>query len=334
MASSTRTASRRCSARPHTTGRATILTLTLTLAIALAQVLGPPKYDGPRDNAYRLTKPGIAAGLAYTPVGGDLLYVEVERMRGRGELVLTGQLGDVMQESAKAARSWVRAHANELGLTDDDGGLVLNATDLHIHFPAGAMPKDGPSAGVTITTAIVSLLTGRLVRPDLAMTGEVTLRGLVLPVGGIKEKVIAAHRGGMRTVIMPAKNEKDLRELPPTVLKEMNFTFVKEVGEVLAAALLPPSDSTKSGADRGEGEGDAGGKGDAGGEGDDAVDDEQRLPSSPIDPPVPMPMPSAMRSAMMRSVAAPLARRAIGKPDSQSLHARATSRSPIVLEGV
>ncbi|KOO31430.1 ATP-dependent protease la [Chrysochromulina tobinii] len=216
-------------------------------------------YDGPRDNAFRLTKPGIVAGLAYTSVGGDLLYVEAEQMAGRGEIVLTGQLGDVMKESAMAARSWIRAHAHELGLVGAEPGAVsggplghfLNSTDLHIHFPAGAVPKDGPSAGVTITTAIVSLLTGRKVRPDLAMTGEVTLRGLVLPVGGIKEKVIAAHRGGMRTVILPAKNEKDLRELPQTVLRDMTFILVREIREVLDAALLPADakDSAAQGAD-------------------------------------------------------------------------------------
>jgi ATP-dependent Lon protease len=200
----------------------------------LAAVLGPPRFDGPRDNAHRTSKPGVAAGLAMTAVGGDLLYVEAEQMPGHGNLMLTGQLGDVMQESAKAARSWLRAHAAELGIEG-----TLNTTDLHLHFPAGAIPKDGPSAGVTITTALVSLLTGRRVRPDLAMTGEVTLRGVVLPVGGVKEKVVAAHRAGMRTVVLPAKNEKDLRELPPNVLDAMEFRFVKEVDEVLAAALLP-----------------------------------------------------------------------------------------------
>jgi len=165
--------------------------------------------------------------------------VEAETMGGRGELTLTGQLGDVMVESVKIAQAWVRAHAVELGLSTVGGRHLLNASDLHIHFPSGAMPKDGPSAGVTITTAIVSLLTGRLVRPDLAMTGEVTLRGLVLPVGGIKEKLIAAHRAGMRTVLVPAKNEKDLSELPATVRAGLNVTLVKDIEEVLAAALQP-----------------------------------------------------------------------------------------------
>ena len=186
----------------------------------------------------------LAAQLAYTPVGGDVLYVEAETMGGRGELILTGQLGDVMVESVKIAQAWVRAHAVELGLSTSGGRHFLNASDLHIHFPSGAMPKDGPSAGVTITTAIVSLLTGRLVRPDLAMTGEVTLRGLVLPVGGIKEKLIAAHRAGMRTVLVPAKNEKDLGELPATVRAGLNVTLVRDIDEVLAAALQPTATMT------------------------------------------------------------------------------------------
>merc|ERR1719424_2103335 len=206
----------------------------------LITVLGPPKFDGPRDNVQRVSKPGIAVGLAYTPVGGDVLYVEVETMAGKGELTMTGKLGEVMMESVKLATGWVRAHATELGIQGEGAsGHLLNGTDLHIHFPAGAMPKDGPSAGVTITTAIVSLMTGRMVRPDLAMTGEITLRGLVLPVGGIKEKLIAAHRAGMKHILIPAKNEKDLRELPPTVLEQINGTLVKEISDVLSAALMP-----------------------------------------------------------------------------------------------
>merc|ERR1719421_488021 len=147
-----------------------------------------------------------------------------------------------MVESVKIAQAWVRAHAAELGI--ETRGHLLNGTDLHLHFPAGAMPKDGPSAGVTITTAVVSLLTGRLVRPDLAMTGEITLRGLVLPVGGIKEKLIAAHRAGMRSVLIPAKNEKDLRDLPPSVRAELNVTLVTDVTDVLAHALAPRTEGT------------------------------------------------------------------------------------------
>merc|ERR1719238_2469752 len=143
-----------------------------------------------------------------------------------------------MVESVKIAQAWVRANAAELGIKSGDGPL-LNATDLHIHFPAGAMPKDGPSAGVTITTAIVSLMKGWLVKPDLAMTGEITLHGLVLPVGGIKEKLIAAHRAGMAHVLIPNKNEKDLRELPQNVIDELNVTLVKDISEVLRYALTP-----------------------------------------------------------------------------------------------
>jgi len=266
-------------------------------ADVLTTVLGPPKYDGPRENAFRLTKPGIVAGLAYTSVGGDLLYVEAEQMAGRGEIVLTGQLGDVMKESAMAARSWIRAHAHELGLVGAEPGAVsggplghfLNSTDLHIHFPAGAVPKDGPSAGVTITTAIVSLLTGRKVRPDLAMTGEVTLRGLVLPVGGIKEKVIAAHRGGMRTVILPAKNEKDLRELPQTVLRDMTFILVREIREVLDAALLP-ADAKDSAAE-------GGGAHDGAAHDGAAHDGAGRHEVPPMPMPMPMPPPVAATAA-------------------------------------
>jgi len=189
----------------------------------LSRVLGPMKFDSHDDVAQRLSKPGIVAGLAFTPVGGELLYVETEKMAGRGSMLLTGKIGDVMQESAKAALSWIRAHTQQLGLPE----RRLNETDLHVHFPAGATPKDGPSAGVTIATALVSLFTDRLVRPDVAMTGEISLRGLVLPVGGIKEKVIAAHRAGVRTVILPARNEKDLDELPQTVLDEISFVLAR-----------------------------------------------------------------------------------------------------------
>jgi len=209
----------------------------------IESVLGPPKFDSTRDAAQRMTMPGTVIGLAAMAFGGDILFVEAAQMGGTGKLQLTGQLGDVMQESAKAALSWIRAHATELGLGVNSSDHLLTKTDLHLHFPAGAIPKDGPSAGVTITTAMVSSLTGRLVRPDLAMTGEVTLRGVVLPVGGIKEKVIAAHRAGLRTVVMPAKNEKDLRDLPASVFRDMNFTFVTDVQQVLDVALLPLSNT-------------------------------------------------------------------------------------------
>lgn len=222
----------------------------------LVNILGPPIFDGPRDNENRVWKAGIATGLAYTPVGGDVLFVEAETMSGRGELTITGSVQDVMAESVKIATGWVRAHAKEIGIPLN-GNMLLNGTDLHIHFPAGAVPKDGPSAGVTITTAIVSLLTGREVRPDLAMTGEISLRGLVLPVGGIKEKLIAAHRAGMKHVLIPAKNVMDLRKLPASVLDEMKVTPVKDIEEVLAAALQPlattPQDQTASSTEAGTG---------------------------------------------------------------------------------
>jgi ATP-dependent Lon protease len=157
-------------------------------------------------------------------------------MHGTGKLQLTGQLGDVMKESAQAAMSWVRTHAKELGVAED----FLEKSDLHIHIPAGAMPKDGPSAGVTMMTALVSLLTGCKVRPDVAMTGEITLRGRVLPVGGIKEKILAAHRAGIKRVVLPERNVADLEEVPEEVRKELEFIPATRMGDVLAAALSEP----------------------------------------------------------------------------------------------
>jgi ATP-dependent Lon protease len=164
-------------------------------------------------------------------------------MGGKGSLILTGKLGDVMKESAQAALSWVRSRAADLSLATTTEINFLEKTDIHIHFPAGAIPKDGPSAGVTIITALVSLLTGRRAKANVAMTGEVTLRGLVLPVGGIKEKVLAAHRAGIKQVIMPARNQKDLEEIPKNVRSEIKFIFAKNFYEVLEAALAP--DKTK-----------------------------------------------------------------------------------------
>ncbi|MCC7071793.1 MAG: endopeptidase La [Deltaproteobacteria bacterium] len=197
----------------------------------LAKMLGPEKFYN--EVAERTSVPGVATGLAWTAAGGDLLFIEATRMGGKGSMILTGQLGDVMKESAQAAMSWIRSKATDLGVAKSLDEHFLEKTDLHLHFPAGAIPKDGPSAGVTITTALVSLLTGRCVRHDTAMTGEVTLRGLVLPVGGIKEKVLAAHRGGIKRIIMPARNEKDLVDIPKNVRDEMSFLFAKSVDQVL-----------------------------------------------------------------------------------------------------
>jgi ATP-dependent Lon protease len=201
----------------------------------LEDILGSEKYYN--ETAERTAVPGVATGLAWTAAGGDLLFIEATRMGGKGSLILTGKLGDVMKESAQAALSWIRSRALHFRLAEDLDTHFLEKADVHLHFPAGAIPKDGPSAGVTISTALVSLMTGRKVRSDTAMTGEVTLRGLVLPVGGIKEKVLAAHRGGVKRIIMPARNEKDLKDIPQNVKDEIEFFFVKKVDEVLEAAL-------------------------------------------------------------------------------------------------
>ena len=182
----------------------------------------------------RPERPGIATGLAWTPVGGDVLYVEASTMPGNGKLVLTGQLGDVMKESARAALTYVLAHAERLDIPLD----AMADNDVHIHVPAGAVPKDGPSAGVTMFTTLASLLSNRRVRPDTAMTGEATLRGRVLPVGGIKEKVLAAHRRGLTRIILPYRNEADLDDVPQSVRDAMTFVLVKNMDEVLVAALV------------------------------------------------------------------------------------------------
>jgi ATP-dependent Lon protease len=197
----------------------------------LVEYLGKPRYFF--EAAERTELPGVATGLAVTAVGGDILFVEATKMPGQKGLTITGQLGEVMRESAQAALSYVRSQAGRLNFDED----FFNSNDIHIHVPAGAVPKDGPSAGVTIATALASLLTGRAVRADVGMTGEVTLRGQVLPVGGIKEKVLAAHRAGLRTVIIPKRNEKDLDDLPAEVRNEMKVVLVDRVEEVLAAAL-------------------------------------------------------------------------------------------------
>jgi ATP-dependent Lon protease len=198
-------------------------------------ILGPPKYVS--EVADRTSEPGVATGLAWTAVGGDILFIEATKMPGKGKLTLTGQLGDVMKESVTAALSFVRSRAAQLGL---DPGNFLENVDLHVHVPAGAVPKDGPSAGITMYTALVSLLTGVPVRPDVAMTGEITLRGNVLQIGGVKEKLLAAHRAGIKRVIIPDRNVKDLIDVPDEVKREMEILSVKRMDEVLAIALKDP----------------------------------------------------------------------------------------------
>jgi len=179
--------------------------------------------------------PGVATGMSWTPVGGEIIFIEATRMPGSKGFQLTGQLGDVMKESAQAALSYVRSHADDLKIDPK----IFEKSDIHIHVPAGAQPKDGPSAGITIATALASLLTGRKVRHDVAMTGEITLRGSVLPVGGIKEKVLAAHRAGLKTIILPKRNEPDLEDLPPEVRDSLKFVLVDRVEQALEAALMP-----------------------------------------------------------------------------------------------
>ena len=192
--------------------------------------LGRPRVHPER--AARQDQVGVATGMFYTPVGGDILFVEAQAMAGKGELVLTGQLGDVMKESARAAWSYARAHAAQLGVDAE-----AFRQDLHIHVPAGAVPKDGPSAGVTMATAVVSVLSGRPVRHDLAMTGEITLSGRVLPIGGLKEKVLGAVRAGITTILLPKENVADLDDLPADVRARLEVHPVEELGEVLALAL-------------------------------------------------------------------------------------------------
>ncbi|RMF46366.1 MAG: endopeptidase La [Anaerolineae bacterium] len=204
------------------------------------EFLGRPRYFGTEEIAERTAVPGVATGLAWTPVGGDILFIEATRMPGSKGFQLTGSLGNVMQESAKAALSYVRAHAEQWHIPQD----FFEHCDLHLHVPAGAQPKDGPSAGVTMVTALVSLLSGRPVRPHVGMTGEITLRGQVLPVGGIKEKVLAAHRSGLNTIILPKRNEADLEELPDEVRQEMEFVFAKTVDDVLRTALEPAPEAS------------------------------------------------------------------------------------------
>ena len=197
----------------------------------VSEYLGAPRYYS--ELAERTTKPGVVTGLAWTAAGGDILFIEASKMKGKGRLTLTGQLGDVMKESATAAMTYVRSHTDILGLDED----FNEKTDIHVHVPAGAIPKDGPSAGVGMFTAIVSLLTGIPVKNRVAMTGEITLRGNVLPIGGVKEKVTAAHRAGIKTIILPDHNRKDLEEIPDHIKKDLDFHFAKEMMDVMDIAL-------------------------------------------------------------------------------------------------
>jgi ATP-dependent Lon protease len=199
----------------------------------LPAILGPRIFEA--EVAMGKTIPGVATGLAWTPVGGDILFIEAARMPGAGKLILTGQLGEVMKESAQAALSLVKARAERLGVAPE----LIEKSDIHVHVPAGATPKDGPSAGVAMFVALVSLLTDRPVRTDVAMTGEISLRGLVLPIGGVKEKVLAALRAGIRTVMLPSRNRRDLEEIPPEARAQLAFVWLEEVDDAIAAALAP-----------------------------------------------------------------------------------------------
>jgi ATP-dependent Lon protease len=223
-------------ARAITEGRTDPVTVTPE---KVRELLGPERFFS--EIAERTQEPGVSVGLVWTPMGGDIIFIEATKMTGKKGLTLTGHLGEVMKESAQAALSHIRSRAERYGLTGD----FFENLDLHIHVPAGAVPKDGPSAGVTIATALASLLTGRLVRHDVAMTGEITLRGKVLPVGGVKEKVLGARRAGISTIILPKRNETDLEEVHESIRREMTFHFVDTLDEVLALALEPAEKTTQ-----------------------------------------------------------------------------------------
>jgi len=224
----------------------------------VSEILGPEPFES--EGVLKELVPGIATGMAWTQVGGEILFVEATRVAGRGNVKMTGKLGDVMKESVSLATTWIRANRTTIdelvGIPlfaekDENGEVSATSThlptgsDVHIHFPAGAVPKDGPSAGVTITTALISVLTGRCVRCDVSMTGEISLRGLVLPVGGIKEKVLAAHRGGIKHVLIPKRNEKDLADLPESVKNDVKFTLCSKIEDVLKNAFVAEDASSK-----------------------------------------------------------------------------------------
>jgi ATP-dependent Lon protease len=210
---------------------------TIIDSVDVARILGPRRFEA--EQALRTSVPGVATGLAWTPVGGDILFIEATRTPGNGKLILTGQLGDVMKESAQAALSLAKSKYRELGLDPK----LFETSDIHVHVPAGAVPKDGPSAGVAMFTALASLLTGRPVRSDLAMTGEISLRGLVLPVGGIKEKVLAAMLAGVKTVMLPARNRKDWDDIPEEARQALEFVWLENVDQALSTALQPAAPS-------------------------------------------------------------------------------------------
>jgi ATP-dependent Lon protease len=197
----------------------------------LADILGPARFDN--EVALRTGMPGVATGLAWTPVGGDILFIEASKNAGGGKLILTGQLGDVMKESAQAALTLVKSRAASLGID----AALFERTDIHVHVPAGAIPKDGPSAGVAMFVALASLFMDKKIRTDTAMTGEISLRGLVLPVGGIKEKVLAAMRAGITRVMLPARNRKDLEEVPDEAKAKLEFVFLEDVDAAVKLAI-------------------------------------------------------------------------------------------------
>jgi ATP-dependent Lon protease len=203
----------------------------------IRDILGAPQFES--ELAMRTSTPGVATGLAWTPVGGDILFIEATRLPGHGKLILTGQLGDVMKESAQAALSIVKNRASLFGIDPER----FEKSDIHVHVPAGAIPKDGPSAGVAMFMALVSLMTERTVRSDTAVTGEISLRGLVLPVGGIKEKVVAAARAGLKRVMLPARNRKDFDDIPEEARKALEFVWLERVDEAVAAALEPAANA-------------------------------------------------------------------------------------------
>ena len=214
--------------------------LTRITARNVEKFLGPPKIF--KDQVLKENQVGVATGMAWTATGGEILFVEATMMKGKGNLILTGSLGDVMKESAQAALSYARSHAEEFGIDDN----IFSNYDFHVHIPEGAIPKDGPSAGITIATALISVITNSPVRKDVAMTGEITLRGNILPVGGVKEKVLAARRAGIKKIIIPAENEKDLIDIPKYLKRDLDFILVKEIKEVFKIALLPSSGQKKA----------------------------------------------------------------------------------------